>query len=69
LQNEDGTQVITGTGHNVILIFPEDDPDLDGPSTKLYVGKIVFFYDPTTGYTDILSFKGRERDICAELAT
>lgn len=69
VQNEDGTQVITGTGHSVILIFPEDGPDLDGPSTKLYVGKIVFFHDPTTGYTDIVSFKGRERDISAELAT
>ncbi|MFF0943488.1 hypothetical protein ACFYE2_04575 [Kocuria sp. CPCC 205300] len=67
--NEDGTLTITGTGHNVILLFPGDEPAEETPSTKLYVGKIRYTFDRDTGFTEILSFKGRERDICAELAS
>jgi hypothetical protein len=66
--NDDGTETVTGTGHNVLILFPSDIPE--GPSTTLYVGRVVW----TVEHTDegdvftLVSTSGRQRDLCAELA-
>ena len=64
--NVDGTQTVTATGHNGLIMFPSDDPA--GPTTTHYIGKIVFNVDPATGVFTLLSTSGQKRDICAELA-
>jgi hypothetical protein len=64
--NSDGTQTVTGTGHNGLVLFPTDIPA--GPTTTQYIGRIVYTVDPTTGVFTLLSTTGQERDICAELA-
>jgi hypothetical protein len=65
-QNSDGTQTWTSTGHNVLILFPTDDPA--GPSTTLYVGKLVFNVDPATGVFTLQSVAGTSTDICAALS-
>ena len=64
--NGDGTVTIVGTGHNVLLLFPSDVPA--GPSTTLTQGRIVFTYDPITGFTTVTEVKGKVTDICAALS-
>jgi hypothetical protein len=64
--NPDGTQTVTGTGHNGLILFPSDVPA--GPTTTHYIGRIVYTVDPTTGVFTLVSTTGQERDICAELA-
>jgi hypothetical protein len=64
--NADGTQTVTGTGHNGLILFPTDIPA--GPTTTHYIGRIVFNIDPATGVFTLVSTTGQERDICAELA-
>jgi len=64
--NLDGTITETVTGHVAQILFPTDVPA--GPSTTLYVGRLVFTYDPTTGASlDLQSFTGKSTDICAAL--
>jgi hypothetical protein len=63
--NDDGTQTVVNTGHTVIILSPADVPA--GPSTTLFVGRVVFEIDADGVFT-ILSTSGRTRNLCAELA-
>ena len=63
--NDDGSQTVTLTGHTVLIMFPSDVPP--GPSTTLYVGRVVFTVDPAGDFT-ILSTSGSSVDICEALA-
>ena len=62
--NPDGTVTSTAMGHNLIIFFPTDNPP--GPSTTLYVGRIVWNVD-TSGVWTLVSTAGDSTDICAEL--
>ena len=59
-----GTRLTT-MGHTVIIMFPTDVPA--GPSTTLYVGRVVVNIDSSTGTWTLLSTAGRSMDICAAL--
>jgi hypothetical protein len=63
--NDDGTTTFTTTGHNVLILFPTDVPP--GPSTTLYVGRVVFTVD-ADGIFTVQSTSGKSTDICALLA-
>jgi hypothetical protein len=63
--NADGSQTVTTTGHNVLILFPTDVPA--GPSTTLYVGRVVFTIDAAAVFT-LQSTSGTARDICAALS-
>ena len=63
--NADGSQTVTSTGHNVLILFPTDVPA--GPSTTLYVGRVVYTVDDDGVFT-LQSTSGRETDICAALS-
>jgi hypothetical protein len=63
--NADGSQTVTLTGHNVLILFPSDVPA--GPSTTLYVGRVVFTVDANGVFT-LVSTSGRSTDICAALS-
>lgn len=63
--NSDGSQTTVTTGHVVIILFPSDVPA--GPSTTLYVGKVVYTVD-TNGTWTILKTSGKSLDICAALS-
>ena len=65
--NPDGTQTVTATGHNGLIMFPSDVPA--GPTTIQYVGKIVYNIDPATGVFTLVSTTGQALDVCAELAS
>jgi hypothetical protein len=62
--NPDGTTTSTAMGHNLIIFFPTDNPP--GPSTTLYVGRVVWNVD-TSGVWTLVSTAGDSTDICAEL--
>lgn len=62
--NPDGTTTSTAMGHNLIIFFPTDNPP--GPSTTLYVGRVVWTVD-TSGVWTLVSTAGNSTDICAEL--
>jgi hypothetical protein len=62
--NPDGSQTWTVTAHNVLILFPTDVPA--GPSTTLYVGRVVFTVD-TSGVFTLQSVSGKSTDICAAL--
>ena len=47
--NSDGTSTALSTGHNVLIFFPTDIPA--GPSTTLYVGKVVYTVDASGVFT------------------
>jgi hypothetical protein len=64
--NPDGTQTVTATGHNGLILFPSDVPA--GPTTTQYIGQIEYTIDPSTGVFTLVRTSGQERDICAELA-
>lgn len=70
--NADRTvQTVKGTGHNVVLLFPDDDSEVPGvpvPSTNLYKGRVDYTYVLATGFTTVLDVRGQVVDICAELA-
>jgi hypothetical protein len=65
VSNADGSQTVTLTGHNVLILFPTDVPA--GPSTTLYVGRVVYTVDGDGVFT-LVSTSGRARDICAALS-
>jgi hypothetical protein len=64
----DGTMLGRTTGHVVLIMFPTDSPP--GPTTVLYVGQLVFTYDPnsSTNFTVVQSSSGRQVDICQALS-
>ncbi|MEW9872536.1 hypothetical protein [Arthrobacter sp. HS15c] len=64
--NPDGSQTVTATGHNGLIMFPTDVPA--GPSTTHYTGKIVYTIG-TDGVFTLLSTSGPSIDVCAELAS
>ena len=61
----DGTQTWMTMGHNVLILFPSDVPA--GPSTTLYMGRVVFTVD-TSGVFTLRSTSGKSMDICAALS-
>jgi uncharacterized membrane protein len=63
--NADGSQTVTSTGHNVLILFPSDVPA--GPSTTLYVGRVVYTVDADGVFT-LQSTRGKATDICAALS-
>jgi hypothetical protein len=63
--NPDGSSTVTDTGHNVLILFPTDVPA--GPSTTLYVGRVVFTID-TNGVFTLQQVSGKTTDICAALS-
>lgn len=65
VSNPDGTQTVTATGHNGLILYPTDLPA--GPSTIHYIGRLVYTIDPQTGVFTFVSSTGSQRDICAEL--
>ena len=64
--NANGSQTFTVIGHNVLILFPGDTPS--GPSSILYVGRIVFQQSPV-GVTTIQTgpVGTQKTDICAAL--
>lgn len=62
--NPDGSSTVQATGHNVLILFPTDDPP--GPTTRLYVGRVVYTVDASGTFT-LLQTSGRQFDICAAL--
>ena len=65
IPNADGSQTWAVMGHNVIIWFPTDVPA--GPSTMLYVGRVVFTVDASGNWT-LNSTSGNSMDICAALS-
>jgi hypothetical protein len=63
--NPDGTQTVSATGHNGLILFPTDVPA--GPTTTHYIGRIVYTIDEDFVFT-LVSTSGSQRDICAELS-
>ncbi len=62
-----GTSTFTTMGHLILFLFPTDVPA--GPSTTLYVGRVVFTFDFATGFTVVKSSNGTATDLCAALST
>jgi hypothetical protein len=62
--NPDGSSTIQLRGHNVLILFPTDNPA--GPSTTLIVGQITLIQRGAT--TTVQSISGRQVDICAALS-
>jgi len=60
--NPDGSSTQTSTGHNVLFLFPTDNPP--GPSTTLIVGRVVFTID-VYGNFNVQKVSGNTTDICA----
>ena len=61
----DGSATVVLTGHNVLFLFPTDMPP--GPSTTLYVGRVVFTIDAFGNYA-VKETSGTSTDICAALS-
>lgn len=64
--NPDGTQRWEQSGHNVLFFFPTDVPP--GPSTRVYIGRVVYDFDGPTQFSRVHQVSGRQIDICAALA-
>jgi hypothetical protein len=64
--NQDGRLRVVGTGHNVIILFPDDIPA--GPSTTLFIGRVEFLLHPETFHTEIVGSSGQRIDVCAMIA-
>jgi hypothetical protein len=62
--NPDGSYTVKGTGHNVLIMFPSDIPA--GPTTTLYVGRLVYSVD-LEGVFTLIESNGNHSDICASL--
>lgn len=63
--NPDGSATQMNTGHTILILFPTDTPP--GPSTTLYVGRIVFTIDTSANFT-LKQQSGNSVDICAALS-
>jgi len=63
--NPDGSSTVTMLGHNVLILFPTDVPA--GPSTTLYVGRVVYTVDTNFVYT-LQQVNAKATDICAALS-
>ncbi len=63
----DGTSTYTTMGHVVLILFPTDVPA--GPSTTLYVGRVVFDVDNITGVFTLKEARGTATDLCAALSS
>lgn len=59
------TQTWSVKGHTVLIFFPTDVPA--GPSTTLYVGRVVYTVDENGVFT-LQSTSGKAMDICAALS-
>jgi hypothetical protein len=66
VNHPDGTSTITTNGHLVLILFPTDVPA--GPSTTLYVGRVVFTFENATGFTTVQGHEGTATDLCAALS-
>lgn len=66
--NDDGTTTVTQTGHNGLILFPDDQPKGVGPSATQYAGGRTVFTIDDKGVFTLLSTSGRAIDICAALA-
>ena len=65
--NPDGSSTWVTTGHYVIVFFPTDflaNGQPAGPSTRQYVGEVVFFSD-ANGTSTVQKISGTWNDICA----
>jgi hypothetical protein len=69
--NPDGTITQTLTGHNVIVFFPTDQNSGKplGPTTKLFIGKVVLITDTQFNVFSIQQLSGKQVDICAAIDT
>ena len=63
----DGTSTYTTMGHLVLIMFPSDVPA--GPSTTLYVGRVVFDVVNATGVFTLREARGKATDLCAALSS
>jgi len=63
--NADGSYTYVTTGHNILILFPTDVPA--GPTTTLYVGRVVFNSDSAFNFT-LLNHSGTATDVCAALS-
>ena len=66
VNHPDGTSTYTTMGHLVLILFPTDNPA--GPSTTLYVGRVVFDVDNATGVFTLRQTRGTATDLCAALS-
>ena len=68
--HSDGSQTVSNEGHNVVIFFESDLPPGVGPSTKQYVGRLVYTVLPPPNENTFIfqEFNGRTVDICAELS-
>jgi hypothetical protein len=66
VNHPDGTSTYTTMGHLVLILFPSDIPA--GPSTTLYVGRVVFDVDNATGVFTLKETRGTATDLCAALS-
>ena len=64
--NPDGSYTYQTTGHNVLILFPTDNPP--GPSTTLIVGRATVSVSADETFS-VQSVSGRQVDICAELTS
>ncbi len=64
-KNPDGSETVVTTGHNILILFPTDVPA--GPTTTLYVGRVVFTIDSSGTFT-LQEHRGEAIDICAALS-
>ena len=63
--HQDATSTVELIGHQLLFMFPSDVPP--GPSSTLYVGRVVIHVDADEVFT-ILQTSGRATDMCAALA-
>jgi hypothetical protein len=64
--NPDGSSTVVASGHNGLILFPTDVPA--GPSTTLYVGRVVYTVD-TAGVFTLEGTSGKSTDVCAVLSS
>ncbi|MBL8343514.1 MAG: hypothetical protein JNL30_18740 [Rubrivivax sp.] len=65
--NPDGTQTLSATGHNLIIMFPTDNPA--GPTTVQYIGRVLLTV--SADGSNMFTFRqvsGTRNDICALLS-